>query len=284
MDENEESMWPIVRRVTGPDEEARRKKVEDPRTRLCIMGGMLQLERAFHKPLIGIGGQGRGSSNLPDCRIRSMLAFNQVVEAINKKWSPDKEFTRKTFETRWEIAHDYIADLLSYALYRKHWALHEARNPEVLEQLKTDENIARAIRKVAYLNQQQALASDLHRLQGVLTAFADADEGIQRALGETRALVEKLWSEVYAEVFEARGVQLRHDLPLQTFTRILHCADLGTTMCMWMGEDEEDDEQVPKSPTYSLLGDIACLLVAGCLDPHDGSTIDSAVNNRFKKE
>ncbi|WP_181764095.1 hypothetical protein [Streptomyces albidus (ex Kaewkla and Franco 2022)] len=267
-------LWPIVHRVVGTDEEARRKKVESERTRLCILGGLHQLERMFSEPLVQV----KETSGPIPCRSGQMVSYNGVAEAVNRLWNPVKAMTVRTFSSTWARHGDFLADLLSIALYRAHWSLHIAKNPEVVERLKTAEDFAGAVRETALLVQQAAFNSDLHRLHLYAAVYADADPVIRDALRNAYRLAESEWARLYKEVLAARGQRLRPDLSFAQFARMLNCVDLGIAGRAW-GDPDTDFGDTAKEST---LGDIVSRLIPGCIDMGDGSDVDSLINDKFR--
>jgi hypothetical protein len=264
-------LWPIVHRVTGKNEEARRRKVESGTTRWCVLGGLHQLERMFSEPLVQVGGA-PGSSV---CRVGNMVSYERVAEAVNRRCKPEKDVTPRTFTVRWSRHRDFLADLLSFALYRAHWSLHIARDQRVVEHLKTAGNFAAAIRRTALLVQQAAFKSDLHRLYLYAAVYADADPVIKEALQSAYRLAESEWARLYKEVLEARGQRLRTDLSFAQFARMLNCVDLGIAGRAWGDPDADFGDTVQES----TLGEIVSRLIPGCIDMGDGSDIDSLIND-----
>jgi hypothetical protein len=276
MPRGSESLWPIVHRVVGPSEAVRRRRVEeDEFVRLFAWAGVDQISEGLGQPLVeGLGDEDLASKE-PSGRIRSLMAAERIVDRINDDRKCERRVTRNMLRERWRLHSEFVADVLSFAVYRRHWSLRTLTTEEV-HALTADPDFAAAISRVAHENLAQARQSAERRLHFLAVAYAESDPVVRQALGETYDMINKQWTEVYSQVLRSRGLRLRDGVTLEQVTTILTAIDDGLTMRMLT---DPSTSVLGDRPEDNLLGLMVRLLIAGCVDPGDNRSVDSAVNS-----
>lgn len=237
-----------------------------------VWAGVDALTEALRRPLVeGLTDDGGAE---PSCRIRSLLAQERIVERINAEPRYQRRVTRKQLRQRWETHSRYVADVVSLAIYWRHWSL-RTLTAEEIDGLRTDPDLAGAISRVAFVNLREARESAPRRLWFLAAAYADGDPVVRQALQETYELITQQWWSLYADVLKYRGLRLRPGIDPTDFTVAMTAMDEGLTMRMLA------DQAAPvlsAGPEDNLLGRIVHMLIAGCVDPGDGEPVPLAVN------
>jgi hypothetical protein len=268
---DEGSLWPIVHRLDRKTEAGRRACADHPVTRAFIAAGLRLTERQFALP---VSADEAAKRRRADERMGCWLSRTAVLGEASKA-DPNRICTEGKFRTRWATQADYIADLVSYVLSRRHWALQSLARRDLIESLKSAPDFARSVNELAAATTDLALSSPICRVQLVAAAYAERDPVVCDALAQTYELIDGGWAAVYHDVMAARGLRLRPGVPLSTVTHALTALDEGVAMRM-LAEIHTQPSDSP--PPNTMLGQMVLLLLIGCVDPGDGKTAYDAVN------
>lgn len=197
-----------------------------------------------------------------------------IVEAIKD----DPELTEGRFRSRWEFLPDYLSDLIRYALRSARWSPHFSLL-EKYSPLVESADLADAAHEIAFQDLDLVRRnSTAMRLQFVITAFAMRDRSNADALSTAYVSVLDKWRSFYEKIISSRGLTLRSGMSVDDLTAILHAAMEGFSLRL-LGDPAAaivDDER-----HRTLLGTVAVAMMAGCIDPGDGLSLDEFVRRLY---
>jgi hypothetical protein len=182
--------------------------------------------------------------------------------------------TDGSLRDRWYEHPDYIEDLLSYALWSRHWSLHVSNAQESKDLLASDPDFVRAIHLVAYKDLCVLLDNPAYRVSLIAAAVADRDPTVKEAVGESYRVVGESWQNLYEETLTARGLKLRPGVSFADLTDILTALAEGIGMRML---SDPNATVVDHERKESLLGKAALAIAAACIDSGDGKSLEELV-------
>lgn len=275
MNRRGDPLWPVVHRVRGRDTDARRRKVEQDDLVPCfIRAGVDQLMDCLAEPLVQELAKEHLAAKEPGFRIRSVLAAERIVARINSETSYQRKVTRQHLRERWTPHSRYVADVLSFATYRRHWSLRIPSEQEIQTLIEAPD-LAAAIDQLAHLYLRAAATSDTRSLHILGTAFAHGDAIVSQAVSDTYQLIQRKWEAVYQRVLDGRGLRLRTCVTLSQFTIMLTGMDDGLTTRM---HADPQAGMLSAGPKGNVLGLAAKLIVLGSIDTGATETVSQAVN------
>jgi len=175
---------------------------------------------------------------------------------------------------RWYEQADYIEDLLSYALWSRHWSLHVSNAQESKELLASDPDFVRGIHLVAYKDLCILLENPAYRLSLIAAAIAEHDATVKQAVGESYRVVSKSWQRLYETTLAERGLKLRPGVTFAELTHILTALAEGVGMRML---SDPNIEVIDHERQESLLGKAALAIAAAFIDAGDGKSLEELV-------
>jgi hypothetical protein len=258
----------------------------DPVTAAYLAAAM-RLVRQRLGPLINIM-----ADDLVDDDIdRSVFSFlSQRAIAAEMAHNPDP-FPRigntSTMRSTWKSQSDFIADLLSFALWPGYYPEdYQETRADGAEKLASNASLAEAVDDLAYRVTDALAEMASFRLQLIAIASADRSEIIRKALESKYHRAHSLWKQTYAEFLDARRLRLRPGMTLDQMTNILTSIVEGS---MLRAISDPDADVLNRLERRSLLGTAAQAILNGCLEPiedSDGRSVAEALDaiaNRHEK-
>jgi hypothetical protein len=179
-----------------------------------------------------------------------------------------------TFEDRWPYKDYYIQDLLSYCLWARHWAREAEIAEEFARPLAAGEDFPQAVHDAAYWSYRAQLANASTRVWLIAAAVSDRYPTIKQALAEVHDEAISTWLPVYQAVVTGRRLRLRPGVTLEDLIEIISALVTGITL---RAGTEPAPSLVDHERRRSLLGTAAIAVLASCIDPGDGRTIEEAI-------
>lgn len=179
-----------------------------------------------------------------------------------------------TFEDRWPYKDYYIQDLLSYCLWARHWAREAEVAEEFARPLAVGEDFPQAVHDAAYWSYRAQLANASTRVWLIAAAVSDRYPTIKQALAEVHDEAISTWLPVYQAVVTGRRLRLRPGVTLEDLIEIISALVTGITL---RAGTEPAPSLVDHERRRSLLGTAAIAVLASCIDPGDGRTIEEAI-------
>ena len=215
---------------------------------------------------------------------RPLLGFlsqrNVAKEVENNPFPFPARGSTAVMRERWKLQSHFLADLISFVLWT---AYYPEQYKDVIangaENLVRGQDFAHAIVDFTYRVCCTIVSAVSFRLQLVAVATINGDDALRQALTGKYQRGVRLWSQVYAEFIEARGLRLRPGISLTDFTNILTAMLEGIVI---REISDPDAMIIDHERQYSLLSTAALALVNGCLEPagqSDGRSLIESVND-----
>ncbi|GGL00206.1 hypothetical protein [Mangrovihabitans endophyticus] len=171
------------------------------------------------------------------------------------------------YRATWACHDDYINDLLTFLFHAMNYDPQYGAGLETRgDWLITDRSFVDAVERAAYHEVRAICRMPLFRLQLIMAATADRNDGIHDAIANNYAGALEPWMKIYAETIAARGYQLRQGITLEEFTNILAAItegfavhQLGDPGAGIIGED----------PAGNLAGKAILAMMHSYLEPID---------------
>ena len=192
--------------------------------------------------------------------------------------------TTSAMRDRWKLQSHFLADLVSFVLWT---AYYPEQYKDVIatgaENLVRGADFAQAVIDFTYRVCCTIASTVAFRLQLVAIATINGDDALRQALAGKYQRGVAIWSQVYAEFIEARGLRLRPGMSRTDFTNILTAMLEGVVI---REISDPDALAIDHERQYSLLSTAALALVNGCLEPArhaDGRSLIDAVNHLVRR-
>jgi hypothetical protein len=200
------------------------------------------------------------------------LSAQKVIDEVSR--GGKLRGNQGTFEDRWPYKDYYIQDLLSYALWGKHWAQQAAVAEEFAEPLTTGEDFVRAVHEASYWSCRAQLSSASSRVWLIASAVCERYPAMKTAMGKIHRWLNGSWMPVYEAAITGRGLRLRPGITLSDVAEILSALSVGISLRIASDDDAGliDDER-----RQSLLGTAALAVLASCIDAGDGRSLEEVV-------
>ncbi|WP_432874813.1 hypothetical protein ACQPYH_22875 [Kribbella sp. CA-245084] len=258
---------------------SRTRLANDPVTAAYIAAGMQLIRKHL----------GPGSAKLltdpedPNTVGRPVLGFlsqRSVAAEVENNADPfPRVGSTSTMRSRWRSQSDYIADLLSFAL----WYVNESADTtdqiaNAAERLIQGPEFIDAAHRLSYEELGRVLRSPQFRLELLTTAASDGDEIVREALAANLKQAVAPFIELYPEVFRARGLRLRAGLSFEDFGEML--ASLVTGYA-FRGIADPTAGNVDEETKRSAFGTAVLAMFLGCTErasEPDNRTIEELVD------
>jgi hypothetical protein len=179
-----------------------------------------------------------------------------------------------TFRDRWPYQPDFISDVLAYSLRQAHWQVFVDSTAEARERLADAEDVIRAVHDAAYEDLTVSLRSPENRTWLIGAAMAGRDEIARTTLREMYRVGTSAWQEAYEKAAAARGLRMRPGVTIEDLNYIVTAVSEGIQIRLMV---EEDGRAIDHERRTSLLGVAALALLAACVDPGDGLSLEELV-------
>jgi hypothetical protein len=213
---------------------------------------------------------------------RPVLAFLSQRRVTNEiRYNPDpfvKVGSIGTLRSTWRSQSDYVADLLSFALWYLHEPAHDADKiaPDA-EQVVAGTDFVDAAHRLCFYDLTTVLESPHFRLELLTAAAADGDEILQQALADNQAGAVQPWKQLYEEMFKARGLRLRPGISLDDFAEMLASLVSGYGL---RGIGSPSSVNIDIERKRSMFGTAALALLLGCTEDDDAGRESISVEDR----
>src|SRR4051794_11340035 len=126
------------------------------------------------------------------------------------------------YRSTWASHDDYLNDLLSFLFHAMNYDPQYGAELETRgDWLATDESFVSAVDRAAYNELLAICRMPLFRLQLVVVATADRNDGIHDAIANNYAGALEPWLKIYEATIAARGFRLREGITIEQFANIL---------------------------------------------------------------
>lgn len=268
----------VLRRLDRRTPFTRCRLANDPVTAAYIAAGMRLIQRH-----LGPGAErilaDTEDENSVSRPILSFLSQRAVVAEVAHNPDPfPRSGSISTLRCSWRSHSDFIADLLSFGL----WSLHEPGFNESMissdvEQLIDGPDFVGAAHRLCYYKLMAVFGQPTFRLELIAAAVAEGDDVIRGTLAEFHQGSLEPWKQIYAEMFFARGIQLRPGIELDDFAEMLAALVSGFGL---RGVGAPESLTIDHEQQHSLFGTAALALLLGCVERADddaqGITVEQA--------
>ena len=209
----------IVTRVKGVREATRAALVNSLKVASYLKAGATLVERNLGAPAAtpGVDGCKAYWSGL---HFLSERALSREVAALEPPFLRQKG--AGPYRSTWASHDDYLNDLLSFLFHAMNYDPQYGGDVGTRgDWLDDDLGFADAVEQAAYNELLAICRMPLFRLQLVVVATADRNDGIHDSIANNYAGALEPWKKVYQETIAARGFRLRKGITIEQFTNIL---------------------------------------------------------------
>jgi hypothetical protein len=262
---------------TRKSTDSRRRLANDVLTREYLDAGL----RLISKELGAENGEGADDEEFED-QARPFFDWLSQSKVIDEVAYGDLGLhgSAGTLRDRWPFRSDYIEDLLTYSLWVRHWAPHVEMAEAATEPLASADDFAEAVHLLAYYDLTLLRESPTYRLSLIAAATADRDTTARQAVGEMYQILHQAWHKLYDTVLTTRDMPLRPGMTLDDVTILLSAMIEGLRLRMTA---DPDTPIVDPEHERSLLGTGVLSLIAGCIDPGDGRSVEDVARDLARK-
>jgi len=210
----------IVTRVKGVRESTRAALVNSLKVASYLKAGANLVEQNLGKRASSTpGGDGRK-------QYWSGLSFLTERALSREVADLDPPFLRQKgagpYRSTWASHDDYLNDLLTFLFHAMNYDPQYGAELETRgDWLITDESFVDAVDRATFAELQAISRMTLFRLQLVMVATADRNDGIHEAIANNYAGALEPWKKIYEETIAARGYRLRKGITMDQFANIL---------------------------------------------------------------
>jgi hypothetical protein len=279
---------------TRKTQTARDKLANHPLTREYLDAGLRLMGEQFRPGEAGRNGAGAdggapggsdadspGRPAYPDNAVQNKqsaffdwLSAQKIIDEVDR--SGEMRGNQGTFEDRWPYKDYYIQDLLSYSLWARHWAREAQVAQESAAPLATSEDFVQAVHEAAYWSCQAQLANTSSRVWLIASAVSDRYPAMKTAMRKIHDRMNASWMPVYDAVVAGRGLRLRPGVTIEDLTEILSALTTGVSLHI---AADSDPGLIDHARRRSLLGTAAIAVLASCIDPGDGQSLEQAITD-----
>jgi hypothetical protein len=108
----------------------------------------------------------------------------------------------------------------------------------------------------------------------VASAVADRYSAMRTAMGQVHDQLNAAWKPIYEAVVTGQGLRLRPGITMDDFTEIISALSSGMSLHT---VTDDGARIIDVSRRRSLLGTAALAVLASCIDPGDGKSLEEAV-------
>jgi hypothetical protein len=211
----------IVTRVKGVRKSTRAALVNSPKVASYLKAGANLVEQNLsaldRTEPIGDGGRKPYWSGL---RFLTERALSREMENLEAPFLRQKG--AGPYRATWASHDDYLNDLLTFLFHAMNYDPQYGAELETRgDWLTTDPSFVDAVDRAAFHELQAICRMPLFRLQLIMVATADRNDGIHDAISNNYAGALEPWKKIYESTIAARGFQLRKGITIEQFANIL---------------------------------------------------------------
>ena len=209
----------IVTRVKGVREATRAALVNSAKVASYLKAGANLVERNLGAPAAATPGDGRkqywsGLSFLTERALSREVAGLEPPFLRQKGDGP--------YRATWASHDDYLNDLLTFLFHAMNYDPQYGAELETRgDWLTTETSFVDAVDRATFQELQAICRMPLFRLQLLMVATADRNDGIHDAIANNYAGALEPWMKIYESTIAARGFQLRKGITMEQFANIL---------------------------------------------------------------
>jgi hypothetical protein len=210
----------IVTRVKGVRESTRAALVNSLKVASYLKAGAMLVEHNLGAPSAPAPGPDGCKAYWSGLHFLSERALSREVATLEPPFLRQKG--TGPYRSTWASHDDYLNDLLAFLFHAMNY------DPQYGAELETrgdwlisGESFTDAIDRAAFHEVMAITRMPLFRLQLVVCATADRNDGIHDAIANNYAGALEPWMKVYEAAIAARGLRLRKGITLEQFTNML---------------------------------------------------------------
>jgi len=239
----------IVTRVKGVREATRAALVNSPKVASYLKAGANLVEQnlgACDWADVADAGRKQYWSGL---RFLTERALSREMENLEQPFLRQKG--DGPYRATWASHDDYLNDLLTFLFHAMNYDPQYDAEVETRGWLDDEESFVDAIDRATFAELQAICRMPLFRLQLIMVATADRNDGIHDAIANQYDGALGPWKKIYESTFASRGFQLRPGVTLDQLAYMLaaitegfalhHLGDPGAGI---VGEDDHQDNLV----------------------------------------
>ncbi|QXJ22663.1 hypothetical protein AGRA3207_003705 [Actinomadura graeca] len=269
----------VLRRLNRRTPASRDRLANDPVTAAYLAAGMRLIGRHLGPCAV------RTSADPEDVNAidRPLLAFLSQRAVVAEVGTNPDPFPRmgsvSTLRSTWGCHSDFISDLLRFGLWSSHPSHCDAAEAaDILERLLEGPDYVEALHRLGFWNILTLVDRPRFRLELFVTAAAEGDEVIQKAMAENFREIKEPWTEICEDLMRARGLRLRPGLTIDEFVDLISAMMEGTAL---RALADPRAGVIDRAAQRTLAGTGLLALIRGCVvrdDRSDDRSLEEAVH------
>ncbi|GAA0564589.1 hypothetical protein GCM10010172_54990 [Paractinoplanes ferrugineus] len=210
----------IVTRVKGVRESTRAALVNSLKVASYLKAGANLVERNLGAPKVVAPNSDGRKEYWSGLNFLSERALSREVAELEPPFL--RQRGTGPYRSTWASHDDYLNDLLAFLFHAMNYDPQYGAELETRgDWLATDDSFVDAVHRAVFHEILAICRMPLFRLQLVVCATADRNDGIHDAIANNYAGALDPWMKVYEQTIAARGFRLREGITLEQFTNIL---------------------------------------------------------------
>lgn len=215
----------IVTRVKGVRESTRAALVNSLKVASYLKAGANLVERNLGRPDSAPSADGC-KAYWSGLHFLSERALSREIAELEPPFLRQKG--TGPYRSTWASHDDYLNDLLAFLFHAMNYDPQYGAELETRgDWLATDDSFVDAVYKAVYHELMAICRMPLFRLQLIVVATADRNDGIHEAIRNQYAGALEPWMKAYETTIAARGFQLRKGITIEQFANILAAVTEG---------------------------------------------------------
>ena len=211
----------IVTRVKGIRETTRIALVNSPKVASYLKAGANLVERHLGaRDAAGLDAEGGRKPYWSGIRFLTERALSCEMENLEDPFLRQKG--DGPYRATWACHDDYLNDLMAFLFHAINYDPQYGAELETRgDWLDTEDSFVDAVDRATYHELQAICRMPLFRLQLIMVATADRNDGIHNLISNNYAGALEPWKKIYESTIAARGFQLRKGITLDQFANML---------------------------------------------------------------
>jgi hypothetical protein len=257
----------IVTRVKGVRESTRAALVNSPKVASYLKAGANLVERNLGScDWAAVADPGRRE-------YWSGLRFLTERALAKEMATLDPPFLRQMgdgpYRATWASHGDYLNDLIAFLFHAMNYEPQYNAEPETRGWLDDEEDFVEAIDRATFHELQAICRMPLFRLQLIMVATADRNDGIHDAIANNYAGALEPWKKTYESTFASRGFRLRPGVTMDQIAYMLAAVTEGFAL-HHLGDPNAGI--IGDEPAGNLVGMAVMGILNSYLEPVDEPT------------
>jgi hypothetical protein len=259
----------IVTRVKGIRESTRVALVNSPKVASYLKAGANLVERNLGaRDASDLEAEGGRKPYWSGVRFLTERALSCEMESLEDPFLRQKG--DGPYRATWACHDDYLNDLMAFLFHAINYDPQYGAELETRgEWLHTEDSFVSAVDRATYHELQAICRMPLFRLQLIMVATADRNDGIHELISNNYAGALEPWLKIYESTIAARGLQLRKGITLEQFADILAAITEGFAI-RHLGDPSAGI--VRDEPAENLVGMAVLAVLNSYLEPVDEPT------------